>query len=141
MPRSRFAAQTARSGSLCLAGTCSQGCSLLVVDSCKHERSSGFEACSAKQCASVDATLPTPSRSTFRATGCSTSRAKNGAASGTSNHSSRCPSIESTMVMLSAHEVICRLDRRRFVVLFDLPVCGLSFCCNLISLLDFCNVV
>ena len=44
-------------------------------------------------------------------------------------------------MMLSAHEVICRLDRRRFVVLFDLPVCGWSFCCDLISLLDFCNVV
>lgn len=45
------------------------------------------------------------------------------------------------MLMLSAHEFIRRLDRWRFVVLFDLPVCGLSFCCHLISLLDFCNVV
>lgn len=141
MSRSRFAAQTARSGSLCLAGTCSQGCSPLVVDSCKHERSSGFEACSAEQCASVDATLSSPPRSTFRATGCSTSRAKNSAASGTSNHSSRCPSIESTIVMLIVREVICRLRGRCFVVFFDLLVCSLSFCCDLISLLDFCNVM
>lgn len=141
MSRSRFAAQTARSGSLCLAGTCSQGCSPLVVASCKHERSSGFEACSAEQGALVDATLLTPPRSTFRATGRSTSRAKNSAASSTSNHSSRCPSIELTMVMLNVSSVTCRLVERRFVVFFDFPFCSLPFCCDLISLLDFCNAV